>query len=133
MLVWGRLVNSKIEEPKITFKERLSKFVKNQLNFSAFWYYQTLVFMGAFLALIIFAIWPPFDLTAFITDGLIFLLLCELSYYRYYNWKIEKSKGFKIGAQMVVNVVHDEGILKYNRDGQAYALYSNKVATKDKK
>lgn len=126
-------MSSKPDEQKVTFKTRLSGFVKSQLNFSAFWYYQTLVFMVAFLIMTVIAVWPPFDLAAFITDGLILLLLCELSYYRYYNWKLEKSKGFRVGAQMVVNIVHDEGILKYNRDGQVYALYSNKVATKDKK
>ncbi len=118
-------------QDKVTFKVRLANFIKTQLSFSALWYYQSCIFMTAFFVCAVIAVWPPFNLGEFVTFGLLFLLLCELTYYRYMNWKPERSDAFAIGAKMVVNVVHDEGILKYNRDGQEYALYSNKVAPKN--
>lgn len=118
-------------ENKVTFKVKLANLIKTRLNFSAFWYYQSLVLMVAFFVCTVIAVLPPFNFDEFIINGLIFILLCELTYYRYMNWKPEKSNAFAIGAKMVVNVVHDEGILKYNRDGQEYALYSNKVAPKN--
>lgn len=60
---------------------------------------------------------------------LLAMLNADLAYYRYYSvWRPERSDQFKLGADSIIELVHGEGIFKYKRGYNTYALYSNKVS-----
>lgn len=119
----------KPEPHEPTQPHRVKAFLKTYLPPASWPFYATVLFCGMLFAMLVT---PSYNLT----KTVIFLLLLAqsllLARYRFFDWKPEKSKAFAIGAMMVVNVVHTEGILRYKRDGMEYALFSNKVgAPKD--
>lgn len=110
------------EDP--TLGQRIKLFFKTYVPLSSIPFYASLLFSGMLLALLVL---PPYSKTKVVIFALLLSQSVLLTRYRYFDWRPEKSKQFAIGATMVVNVVHTEGILRYKRDGMEYALFSNKV------
>lgn len=104
---------------------RANTFWQKYLPRGSWSYYGSVFFAAMFFALAVFPPYNPIQLT--LANVYISLLCATLARYRYQEWKPEKSQNFAIGAASVIRLVHEEGVLYYDRDGDHYALYSNKA------